>query len=180
MHHRSRPQTAPPRHAGPKPALTMIHLPYYRVRQRHLEEYLAVVYRLDRFNFLQASGTTPGMCPEYRVTANLPAAHRMLAEAERIRDGHHSSNVALILNVLCLDGYIPAGEYTIDTHPEPPPAETYRALLVQRADPAHPDCVAFRHEHQRNRAFTQLAAKMDQAVQAQKEMQCEPPHVSSR
>ncbi len=68
----------------------------------------------------------------------------------------------MILNVLCLDGYILAGRYTIDTHPEPPPGQVYR--------PSHPRCEAFKREHRSNRAFTQLAAQMDKAVlEAQRE-----------
>jgi len=72
--------------------------------------------------------------------------------------------VRLILNVLCQDGYIPAGQYIIDTHPEPPPGQVYRALLIETGDPNHPKCKAFKREHHRNRAFTRLAAIIDKAV----------------
>jgi hypothetical protein len=110
------------------------------------------------------------MCPEYRVNPTLPPAWSARQEADRIRRGQRSRNVALILNVLCADGCIPAGQYIIDTHPEPPPAQTYRVLLMKTGDPSHPDCVAFRREHQRERAFTQLATQMDKAVlEAQRE-----------
>ena len=155
---------APPRQNGPKPMLPMIHLPVYRVRQRHLEAYLAKVYRVQNFDFSQAAGTRPGICPEYLVRPEVPPSPSAQQEADRIRRGSRSRNVGLILNVLCLDGYIPAGHYTIDTHPEPPPAQAYRALLLRTGDPGHPDCVAFRQEHQHERAFTRLAAQMDRAV----------------
>jgi hypothetical protein len=148
----------------------MVQLPIYRVKQRHLEAYLAKVYRMEDFDFLLAAGATPGMCPEYLVSPALPPAFGATHEADRIRRGHRSRNVPLILNVLCADGFIPAGRYTIDTHPEPPPAQVYRALLMKTGDPDHPECVAFRREHRRNRAFTQLAAQMDKAVlEAQRE-----------
>jgi hypothetical protein len=142
----------------------MVQLPYYRVKQRHLEAYLAKVYRMDGFDFLLAAGATPGMCPEYRVSPALPPAWSARQEADRIRHGHNSRNVALILNVLCADGLIPAGRYTIDTHSEPPPGQVYRALLMKTEDPNHPDCVGFRRAHRHERAFTQLAAQMDKAV----------------
>ena len=68
MQHRRRLQTTPPCQRDVKPALPMIQLPVYRVKQRHLEAYLASVYRMDSFDFLLAAGATPGMCPEYLVT----------------------------------------------------------------------------------------------------------------
>ena len=52
----------------------MVQLPIYRVKQRHLEAYLAKVYRMDDFDFLLAAGATPGMCPEYLVSPALPPA----------------------------------------------------------------------------------------------------------
>ena len=154
----------------PRPILPMIQLPIYRVKQRHLEAYLAKVYRMDGFDFLLAAGATPGMCPEYHVSPALPPAFGAQQEADRIRRGHRSRNVPLILNVLCADGFIPAGRYTIDTHPEPPPAQVYRALLMKTGDPNDPRCAAFKREHRHERAFTQLAAQMDKAVlEAQRE-----------
>jgi len=161
-HQRSTPQN------GLKPTLPMVKLSVYRVKQRHLEAYLAKVYRMDDFDFVLATGATPGMCPEYLVSPTLPPAISAQQEADRIRRGKRTRNVALILNVLCLDGYIPAGQYTIDTHPAPPPGQVYRALLIETGDPAHPRCVAFKHEHRHNRAFTRLATEMDTVVLAQR------------
>ena len=63
---RQRPLTSP-RQSGQKPVLPMIQLPIYRVKQRHLEVYVATVYRMDDFDFLMAAGATPGMCVEYLV-----------------------------------------------------------------------------------------------------------------
>ena len=170
MRHHERRSPSLPRQNGPKPVLPMVQLPIYRVKQRHLEAYLARVYRMDRFDFLLAAGATPGMCPEYLVSPALPPAMSARQEAERIRQGHRTRNVGLILNVLCLDGYIPVGQYIIDTHPGPPPGQVYRALLIETGDPNHPRCVTFRREHRSNSAFTQLAAQMDKAVlEAQRE-----------
>ena len=87
----------------------MIQLPIYRVKQRHLEAFLARVYRMDGFDFLLAAEATPGMCPEYLVSPALPPAIGARQEADRIRQGHRTRNVGLILNVLCLDGFIPPG-----------------------------------------------------------------------
>jgi hypothetical protein len=169
MQHQPRQPASLPRQGAAKPVLPMTQLPIYRVKQRHLEAYLVKVYRMDGFDFLAASGATPGICPEYQVSTVLPPAWTAKEAAERIRQGHRSKNLALILNVLCVDGYIPPGRYIIDTHPEPPPAPVYRDLLMKTADPDHPACVAFRKEHGHNRNFMQLAVRMDQAVRAQKE-----------
>ena len=54
----TRPLTSP-RQGGQKPVLPMIQLPIYRVKQRHLEVYVATVYRMDDFDFLMAAGATP-------------------------------------------------------------------------------------------------------------------------
>jgi hypothetical protein len=132
----------------------MIQLPFYRVKQRDLETYLARVYRTNGFDFGRAAGTVPGMCPEYRVQATLPAAWTARDAADRIRRGHRTNNVGLILNVLCVDGYIPAGHYTVDTHPEPPPAQVYRDMLMRTGDPSHPDCASFRQRHCHDRTFS--------------------------
>ena len=62
MHHRDR-QTPTPRQHGTKPRLPAIHLPYFRVKQRHLEEYLVQVYRMDGFDFTIASALPPECVP---------------------------------------------------------------------------------------------------------------------
>lgn len=147
----------------------MTQLPIYRVKQRHLETYLALVYHMTGFDLLRATGAIPGQCPEYQVNPILPPAWTAKEAAERIRHGNRTQNVGLILNVLCLDGYIPAGKYILDTHLEPPPGQVYRDLLMRTEDPDHPACVAFRQEHRQDRAFTQLAVRMDQVARAQKE-----------
>ena len=123
-----------------------------------------------RLDFLLAAGATPGMCPEYLVNPALPPALSAGQEADRIRQGRRSRNVALLLNVLCLDGYIPAGRYTIDTHPEPPPGQVYRALLIETGDPNHPRPPGLQTGAPAQCPFTQLAAQMDKAVlEAQRE-----------
>jgi hypothetical protein len=74
---------------------------------------------MEGFNFLLASGTVPGLVPEYAVSPTLPPSEDARRRADAIRAGRRTRDVALILNVLCLDGYIPAGKYIIDTRPEP-------------------------------------------------------------
>jgi len=68
--------------------------------------------------------------------------------------------------VLCLDGFIPAGKYTIDTRPEPTILDQYRSLLRKTGTPESEECRAFRRAHQGDKAFIRLAAEIDTEVLA--------------
>lgn len=151
---------------GPKPKLEMVQLPIFRVHYRRLEDYLVKVYRLTGFDFLEASGTAPGLVPEYGVSAILPPAQDAQRQADAIRAGRRTRNVGLILNVLCIDGYIPVGKYIIDTRPEPSPIEQYRALLRKTGTPESKECSAFRQARCGDRVFIHAAAKIDNQVLA--------------
>jgi hypothetical protein len=121
-----------------------------RVHYRRLEEYLAKVYRL---------------IPEYAVSPTLPPSQDAHDRADAIRSGRRSRDVALILDVLCLDGFIPAGRHIIDTRPETPPIRPVsRALLRQTGTPESEECIAFRDAHREDRAFTRPAGEIDRAV----------------
>ena len=163
--HREQPPAKTPA-AGPKPVLPMVQLPIFRVHYRRLEDYLAKVYRMEGFDFLRATGAGRGLVPEYAVSPALPPALDATRQAEAIRAGRRTQNVSLILNVLCLDGYIPAGKYIIDTRPETPPIDQYRALLRQTGTPGSRECRAFRGAHQGDRTFIRLAAEIDTQVLA--------------
>jgi len=148
----------------PKPKLKMAQLPIYRVHYRHLEAYLVEVYRMREFDFFLATGVTPGMAPEYNVVPELPPAWECEQRANKIRAGRRTKDVSLILTVLCIDGFIPAGTYVIDTRKPTPPIDVYRALLQQTRDPLDPKCVKYRETHQSDQEFTKKAAELDHAV----------------
>ena len=135
--HRHHQSVTSPRQDGLKPTLPMIQLPIYRVRQHDLEAYLGQVYRLEHFDFHEATGITPGMCPEYVVSPHdapgLPRPTRGQPPTTGVRAAT-SLDPARPLQ----DGYIPVGRYIIDTHPEPPPAQVYRSLLQKRVIRATP------------------------------------------
>jgi len=163
--HREQPPAKAPA-AGPKPTLPMVQLPIFRVHYRRLEEYLAKVYRMVGFDFLRATGAGPGLVPEYAVSPVLPPALDAARQAEAIRAGRRTQNVSLILNVLCIDGYIPPGKYIIDTRPETPPIEKYKVLLRQTGTPESKECSAFRQSRRGDKAFIRLAAEIDNQVLA--------------
>jgi len=72
--------------------------------------------------------------------------------------------VPSVLTVLWADGYIPAGRYLIETRPETPPVEHYKALLRKSGGPLSAECIAFRDARRQDRAFTRLAAEIDTAA----------------
>jgi hypothetical protein len=75
-------------------------------------------------------------------------------------------SVPLILTTLCIDGFIPAGRYIIDTRREQSPIEQYRALLRKTGTPESKECIAFRQSHRSDKAFIRLAAEIDNQVLA--------------
>jgi hypothetical protein len=162
--HRVQPPVPCPAPTGPKPILPMVQLPIYRVRCKDFEKHLAKVYRFDDFDFCLATGFKHGECPEYVVQANIGVGYDIQLQARRIRSGRRSRNIPLIFNILCLDGYIPAGKYIIDTHEEVPPLDQYRALLQKTRNPSDRECIAFRERHRSNKTFRERAALMDKAV----------------
>jgi hypothetical protein len=148
----------------PKPKLPAIHLPHFRVHYADLEKYLETVYKMRDFSFFRATGFAPGLIPEYAVTGELPPAWESKNKAERIRHGQRTSDMLLILNVLCLDGFIPAGRYMVDTKPRRPAIDVYQALLEKHRDPQARECVQFRERHRGNPGFVKRAAVLDNAV----------------
>jgi hypothetical protein len=163
MQHTYRQQSGPPI-SREKPVLEMVQLPVFRVRLRHLEDFLRKVYRLEGFDFLAATGGVAGATYEYSVQAALPPGPNALRRADAIRRGQRTQNVPLILNVLCLDGYVPAGRYLIDTRPEASAIHQYRNLLQATGDPLAAVCLAFKEAHRREKLFTQQAARMDKSI----------------
>jgi len=149
----------------PKPKLPSIPVPVYRVHYRALETYLAQVYNLRDYDFLRATGTK-GLAVEYRVAAELTSAWNAHTLADRIRCGQRTANVQLILNVLCLDGFIGPGLYIIDTRPEQNPIDHYRLMLETTRNPQDSRCIYFRTTHKEDRVFTEQAAILDKAVVA--------------
>jgi len=151
---------------GPKPKLAMVQLPIFRVHYRRLEEYLAKVYQMEGFDFLKASGITPGMVPEYGISAALPPSHDAQRRADAIRTGRRTHDVPMILTTLCADGFIPAGKYIIDTRREQSAIDQYRTILRQTGTPESKECIDFQQVRRGDKAFIRLAAEIDNQVLA--------------
>jgi hypothetical protein len=137
---------------------------FYRVHYQDLEAYLARVYRMQGYDFRLATGATPGMCPEYIVLGELPPAANARQQADNIRRGRRTRNLGLILNVLCIDGFIPEGKYVIDNHDRVPPITVYTQLVRRIGDPADRRCVEFRQKNKTDKHFLERAATVDRLV----------------
>jgi hypothetical protein len=135
--------------------------PFYRVRRHDLEVFLTRIYRLAGFDILKAAGAVPGVNPEYLVQGMIPETFQ--TDAARIRAGR-PGKLALILEVLCVDGHIPPGHYIINTHRDPPPLEVYKRILRQHLDPMHPECIRFKERHRANSHFRKLARVIDRSL----------------
>jgi hypothetical protein len=141
----------------------MTRVPIFRVHYQALEAYVAQVYHMMDYDFIRATGTA-GMTPEYAIRAQLPSTHDAQQRAESIRRGERTTNVSLILTVLCLDGFIPEGTYIIDTRIPTPPIDVYRALLEETRDVYDPRCIEYRERHSGDFDFKKQAATLDHAL----------------
>jgi hypothetical protein len=139
-----------------------------RVHYLDLQAYLAKVYRMKGFDLLKAAGAVHGLCPEYIVTGRVPQAANAGQQMDNIRRGRITRNVDLILNVLCVDGFIPKGKYVIDTKKPPNPIEEYTRMLNDHMDPNHPDCVTFKKKHPSS-DFQRRAKLMDKLAREHRE-----------
>jgi hypothetical protein len=148
---------------GPKPKLPMQVTYRCRVHFQDLQEYLATVYKMRDYDVKTATGATVECGPEFIVTNEMPAAANWAQQVDDIRRGRRTRNLGLILNVLCLDGFIPAGVYSIDMRPVPCPIIAYTKLLHKHKDPTHHACMAFKKAHP-DTAFTRRARTLDKLV----------------
>ncbi len=158
---RVRPETPIRRRKGPKPKLPMMVSYVCRVHFRALEAYLMTVYRMRDYDVCMASGAKGSMVPEFVVDGKLPPAPNIRQQVDNIRRGRRTRNLGLILNVLCMDEFIPAGKYVIDTREEPNLIIRYTQLLNDTHDPLAPECLAMKERHKHDREFMKRAKLLD-------------------
>lgn len=148
----------------PKPKLAAKQLVQYVVHYSDLEDYLYKVYRMH-FNFHQAIGLKKGvLLYEVLVKPSLPDGWGMERVADRIRLGSYTRSIEYIMNVLCIDGFIPEGSYVIDTRARASAIIEYRSLIYTTENPLDPRCIAFKDKHRRDHDFTKAAERLDKAV----------------
>jgi hypothetical protein len=111
-----------------------------------------------------ATGARGGMIPEFSVTGELPPASNMGQQADNIRRGRRTRDLGLILNVLCVDGFIPVGTYIIDTTEDLAPINAYVELLNHNHNPLDPACIAMKEKHRHNKDFMKRAKAIELLV----------------
>lgn len=135
-----------------KPKLRMTTVPVFRVAHRDLEDFIGEVFGINGFDFLTATGTVEGTVVDYTVTGNYGQSDGALRKVEHIRSGRKIRDVSLILDLLCENGFIPRGKYSVETRKPVCPIEYYRSLLAKHnARWEHPECVAFKEYVAKNR-----------------------------
>ncbi len=124
-----------------KPVLELFRVPVFRVHYKTLETYIENVFGFE-FDFLMAAGVVEGLGVDYQITGKF-SSMTWENKADLLRRGQRNRNVALILNTLACDGFIPKGQYTISTHPLPDPIDVYKTLLERTRSPLNPACIQF-------------------------------------
>jgi len=108
-----------------------------------------------------ATGARGDMVPEYIVDGSTPPASNIGQQLDNIRRGRRTKDLGLVLNVLCMDGFIPIGKYVIDTCEDMKPINSYAELLNMYHDPLHPICLAWKAKHKNDKDFMRRTKALD-------------------
>ena len=166
LHHlrRYRPPKPVKPWAGPKPPLKMTIIPHCRVHFRVLETYIAKVLKIKNYDVRDVTGAKGAMTPEFTVIGILPSANNIEQQVFDIRCGFSTRNLGLILNILCLDGFILPGIYVIDMSAEDNPVEEYRKILNGSHDLLDPRCLKIKEANRGNKEFVKRAKVLDEQI----------------
>jgi len=133
-----------------------------RVHFDVLQKYLGKVFKINDYNIQGVTGSRAGMVPEFLVTGVLVDTPNLWQQVDGIRRGQRVRNLGLILDLLCKDGFIPAGKYVIDMTPGVSPLDEYREALYQSGDPSSVECQAIKTANKTTKDFTKRVALLDQ------------------
>lgn len=149
---------------GPKPDLKMVVTPTCRVKSGDLEHYIQKVFKIKGFDIAKATGARGDMSPEFLVTGVLPPANNIRQQVENIRRGHETRRLGLILDILCMDGFIPNGIYVIDIERHESPLEEYLRIVNETHDKDDHRCIELRRIHARDKNFRKRVKTIDQKL----------------
>lgn len=144
-----------------KPKLEMVQIPVFRVHYQEFERYVEKVFGYE-YDYMQASRSPVKSGVDYKISGKFTTV-AWDRRAEQLRKGRRERDPELILNVLAADGFIPAGFYTISTHPMPSPTNIYAVLLKRTGNPESPECSGFRAKHRGNQSVLEKLAQIDAA-----------------
>jgi len=156
---------------GPKPSLKMTITPHCRVHYRDLERYIGLVFKIKNYDVRQATGARGAMTPEFAVTGVLPPANNISQQVFDIRRGFGTRKLGLILDVLCMDGFINPGIYVIDMAKDEMPIEEYRKALNESHDLLDPRCLKIKEANRGNKDFARQVRALDQQIMKLKQEQ---------
>jgi hypothetical protein len=116
------------------------------------------------YDIRRSTGARADMTPEFTVTGILPDTPNLWQQVDNIRRGRSERNLGLILDLLCKDGFIPAGRYIIDMSTGPDPLDSYRDALHRTSDPLDVECMKIKEANRGDKDFTKQAAMLDKKV----------------
>lgn len=165
---RVRPPKKIHRWKGRKPTLKMGMVPTCRVHHEDLEAYLSKVFRMQGYDIQSETGAYGEMVPEFMVDGIIESTGTIQQQVDCIRTGRRTRRLGLILNVLCMDGFIPAGIYQIDMSQRCTPIESYLKALSKNYNPLDPECVRIKVTNKKDRKFLKRVKLLDQKAIAYK------------
>jgi hypothetical protein len=145
-----------------KPTLELTRIPVYRVHADALNAYIVAKFAFDHFDTVWALGIKPPETAIFNVTGDLSSEYQQ--RAADLRNGRRTRNVALILNVLAVDGDIAKGTWIVETKEPPPPRVIYRRLLERIGNPKSQECKAFRERYHKDAELTKWFKTIDRIV----------------
>lgn len=149
---------------GPKPTLEMKVTPTCRVKSRDLEHYIQKVFNIKGFDIAKATGARSDMAPEFLVTGVLSLANNIRQQVENIRRGRETHRLGLILDILCMDGFIQKGIYVIEIERRESPIEAYMRVLNETHDKDDQRCRELKRVHARDKEFRERVKIIDQKL----------------
>lgn len=157
---------------GKKPKLEMQVSLECRVHFRVLEKYLAKVYHIPEPDIRDITGARMSMVPEFIVNGLLPNTNNIWQQVVDIRNGRRVNNLSLLLNILCMDGFIQKGKYIVDMTPPPSPLDLYRAALSVDYDALCQECIHIKNENRADKEFMSQVKLLDShAMSYKKELE---------
>ena len=126
----------------------------YKVTHTNLERFLNKKYGIE-FDFKKATGRAYPDCVEYVVTGKLSDPLGVRHQIARARKGRCSRNAAILLNLLCADGFIPAGKYVVKVERVIDYQGWYLKLLEQYGVDS-PECLEFQNTHSQVKPWCEM------------------------
>jgi hypothetical protein len=118
-----------------------------------LEAYIYKVFKIRDFDIAKATGARGDMSPEFHVTGVLPPANNIRQQVENVRRGRENRRLWLILDILCMDGFIPRGLYIVNIEQRESPVDEYLRIVNETHDKDGFRCRELKRVHAKDKDF---------------------------